>query len=134
MGYLRTIVSLIFFAECLFAGEYVFSYRLSTKDGMVLGEKYHVSPSMVSSRITKHYKVKYCDVIHEAKNEVEFIGEYKDKILDCLFLWGVKLEDESKVVNLQNQSITILSIPATRIYIEYDVELSRIYLLNKKIK
>lgn len=134
MGYLRIIISLFLFTDCLFAREYVFSYRLSAKDSMVLGEKYYVSPSMVSSKLTKHYKGRYCDVIHEAKSEVEFIEKYKDKILECLFSWGVKLEDESKVVNLQNQSMTILSIPATRIYIEYDVELSKIYLLNKKIK
>ncbi len=121
------------FAE---ASEYIFTYRVTVKNGIVLGEKYYFSPSMLSGNLSQKTKnpSKKCEISHEAKTEKDFINRYKEKILECFFNWGIRLEDRSETQNLRGRSVTLLSIPPTRIEVEYANGLTTIYAMMRKKK
>ncbi|CAM2959087.1 hypothetical protein [Helicobacter burdigaliensis] len=113
------------------AREFVFSYRLAIKDGVVLNEDYYFSPVM-QERKSRLSPYKNCEILHEAKSEKEFLKNYKEEILECFFKWGIKLEDRSKATNLVGNFVSVLSIPPTRIYIEFERGIAKIYYLHPK--
>ncbi|MDE5602743.1 MAG: hypothetical protein K2I71_02335 [Helicobacter sp.] len=117
-----------------YASEYLFSYQLSVKNGIVLNEKYYFSPTMIGSKILKKDRNPYkkCEISHLARSEKEFLKDYKEEILECFFTWGIKLEDRTKAQYLQSQSLTFLWIPPMRIQIEFENELVVIYALKNK--
>ncbi|WP_290880095.1 hypothetical protein [Helicobacter sp.] len=124
------------FAALCEASEYIFSYRVAVENGIILNEKYYFSPAMVSAKILNQTKNPYkkCEINHEARNEKALINEYKPKILECFFNWGVRLEDRSEVSNLRGKSMTFLVIPPTRIKIEYASGIAILYALVRQTK
>lgn len=116
------------------ASEYIFSYRIAVKNGIVLNEKYDFSPAMVSANTLKQTKHPYksCEILHDAKSEKALLKDYKAKILECFFNWGVRLEDRSEVHNLRGNSLTFLVIPPTRIKIEYSNGIATLYALVRE--
>lgn len=132
----RVLFGLMCFVMLCEASEYVFSYRVAVKDGIILNEKYYFSPAMVSAKILNQTKNPYkkCEINHEARSEKALINEYKSKILECFFNWGVRLEDRSEVSNLRGKSMTFLVIPPTRIKIEYASGIATLYALVRQTK
>ncbi len=132
----RILLGLICFVVVGEASEYIFSYRIAVKNGVILNEKYYFSPAMVNSKLLDKTKNPYkkCEISHEAKTEKALINDYKAKILECFFQWGVRLEDRSEVSNLQGRSLTFLAIPPTRIKIEYASGIATLYALVNQIK
>nr|WP_317381123.1 hypothetical protein [uncultured Helicobacter sp.] len=130
----RILWGIVFCGLILNATEYLFSYRVAIKNGIILNEKYNFSPAMVSAKMLDRVRNPYkkCEISHEAKNEKEFINNYKEEILECFFGWGVRLEDRSEVQNLQGKSLTLLWIPPSRIKINYENGIATIYALIKE--
>ncbi|MBX7489901.1 hypothetical protein [Helicobacter turcicus] len=130
----RILWGVVFCGLFLSASEYLFSYRVAIRNGIILNEKYNFSPAMVSAKMLDEIRNPYkkCEIPHKAKNEKEFIYGYKEKILECFFGWGVRLEDRSEVRNLQGKSMTLLSIPPSRIKIDYEDGIATIYALIKE--
>ncbi len=128
---LRILFGLMCFVALGEASEYIFSYRVAVENGIILNEKYYFSPAMVSAKILNQTKNPYkkCEISHEARSEKALINEYKPKILECFFNWGVRLEDRSEVSNLRGKSMTFLVIPPTRIKIEYASGIATLYAL-----
>ena len=120
------------------AAEYIFSYRVAIKNGIILNEKYYFSPAMLSANLLDKIKNPYkkCEIVHNSKSEREFLDFAKEEILECFFKWGVKLEDRSKASNYQGEFVSLLSTPAPRIKVEYERGIATIYHLvaNKKEK
>ena len=58
----------------------------------------------------------------------------KEDMLECFFKWGVKLEDRSTASDYKGAYIRFLSIPATRIKIEYESGIAKIYHLMANTK
>lgn len=133
---IRVLFGMLCCALFVEASEYIFSYRVAVKNGILLSEKYYFSPAMVSAKMLDKVQSSYqsCEIAHDAKTEKEFIKAYQNEILACFFSWGVRLEDRSEVRNLQGRSITFLSIPPSRIKIEYASGIATIYafIQNKK--
>ncbi|MDE5592179.1 MAG: hypothetical protein K2I63_04415 [Helicobacter sp.] len=129
----KIIFALLTLGIISYGSEYVFSYHLTVKNSIILKEKYYFSPAMISQQVLQKVKNphKKCTISHLAENEKEFLQDYKDKILECFFYWGVKLEDITKNNNLQSQSITFLNIPATRIVVEFESGIATIYKLKE---
>lgn len=111
------------------ARELIFSYRLAIKDGVILNEDYYFSPIM-QERKRKFSPYRNCEILHEANSENEFLKTYKEEILECFFKWGVRLEDRSKATNLVGNFVSVLSIPPTRIYVEFERGIAKIYYLS----
>ncbi|WP_238699272.1 hypothetical protein [Helicobacter sp. MIT 05-5294] len=132
----RILLGLACFVVLCEASEYIFSYRVAVKDGIVLNEKYYFSPAMVSAKILNQTKNPYkkCEISHEAKSEKVLINDYKIKILECFFQWGVRLEDHSEVSRMRGKSTTFLAIPPTRIRLEYASGIATLYALVKQTK
>ncbi|RDU62969.1 MULTISPECIES: hypothetical protein [Helicobacter] len=136
----RILLGIVYLTAFCEASEYIFSYRVAARNGMLLNEKYYFSPAMVGANILRQTKNPYkkCTISHEAKTEKALLRDYKEKILECFLKWGVRLEDNTQVQNLQGKSITYLAIPPTRIQIEYADGIATIYALthdiNKTIK
>lgn len=130
------ILLILGFWNHAWASEYIFSYRLSVKNGIVSNEKYYFSRAMIHSRDLKYTKnpLRTCEIVHNTKTEKQFLQEYKQDILECFFKWGVKLEDWSKNLNHKNKSTTYLAIPATRIEVLYANEVAVISHLSKEVK
>ena len=101
-----------------------------------MNEKYDFSPSMVSANMLKQTKHPYksCEIAHDAKSEKALLKDYKVRILECFFNWGVRLEDRSEVHNLRGSSLTFLAIPPTRIRIEYGNGIATLYALVREKK
>ncbi len=118
------------------ATEYLFSYRVAVKNGIVLSEKYYFSPAMLSASLLNKIKNPYqkCEIIHDFTSEKEFLDSSKEAILECFFKWGVKLEDRSRAYDYQGDFVSYLSIPATRIKIEYERGIVTIYHLVANTK
>lgn len=133
---LRILFGLVCFVVWCGASEYIFSYRVAVKNGIVLNEKYYFSPAMVSAKLLNKTKNPYrkCEIPHEARNEKDLINDYKAKILECFFEWGVRLEDRSEVSRLQGKSLTFLEIPPTRIRLEYASGIATLYVLINPTK
>ncbi|MCI5968610.1 hypothetical protein [Helicobacter sp.] len=133
---LRILWGIVFCSLSLEALEYLFSYRVAIKNGIILNEKYNFSPAMVSAKMLDKVRSPYrkCEIAHDAKNEKEFIYTHKGEILECFFHWGVRLEDRSEVQNLQGKSLTLLAIPPSRIKIDYENGIATIYALIKEKK
>ncbi|EEO25981.1 hypothetical protein [Helicobacter winghamensis] len=131
---LRILWGIVFCGLSAWASEYLFSYRVVIKNGIVLNEKYNFSPAMVSAKMLDKVRNPYkkCEIPHGTKSEREFLAYYKEEILECFFNWGVRLEDRSEVQNLQGKSLTLLAIPPSRIKIEYENGIATIYALIKK--
>ena len=102
------VLCCVLFAE---ASEYIFSYRVTIANGLMLNEKYNFAPTMLNVSMLDVNPYKTCEIVHSANTEKEFLNAYKSKILECFFQWGVRLEDHSKIYNLQGESLTFLSIP-----------------------
>lgn len=122
---------ILFCSAFLGAAEYLFSYRVAVKDGIVLSEKYYFSPAMLSASLLDKVKNPYqkCEIVHDSRSEREFLDSSKEEILECFFKWGVKLEDRSKAHGYQGSFVSYLSIPATRIKVEYERGIATIYHL-----
>lgn len=131
---LKTLFGIAFLGVFLSASEYLFSYRVAIKNGIILNEKYNFSPAMMNAKMLNRLQNPYkkCEIPHQAKSEREFLRDYKEEILKCFFNWGVRLEDRSKVTNLQGESLSSLSIPPSRIKIDYENGITTIYALMKK--
>lgn len=127
---------MIYFVVWGEASEYIFSYRVAVKNGIILNEKYYFSPSMINANLLKQIKHPYkkCEITHQAKSEKALLNDYKAKILECFFNWGVRLEDRSEVSNLKGKSLTFLAIPPTRIRIEYASGIATLYALVQETK
>lgn len=130
----RILCGILCFMGIINASEYIFSYRIAVKNGIVLNEKYDFSPSMVSANMLKQTKHPYksCEILHDAKSEKALLKDYRAKILECFFNWGVRLEDRSEVRNLRGNSLTFLVIPPTRIKIEYGSGIATLYALVRE--
>ncbi len=126
----------IFLCSFIEASEYIFSYRVAVENGIVLSEKYYFSPAMVNAETLNKVKNPYkqCEIVHNAKSEKEFLRYSKEDILECFFKWGVKLEDRSTASDYKGAYISFLSIPATRIKIEYESGIAKIYHLMANTK
>lgn len=133
---LKILFGILFFAVFLNSAEYIFSYRVAVKNGIILNERYNFSPTMVHRNLLKKAKNPYksCEILHESQNEREFLNKYKEKVLECFFNWGVRLKDESSALNLQAKSLTHLEIPPTRIVLEYEKGVATLYALIRKNK
>ena len=129
----KALWGIVFCGINLWALEYIFSYRVAIKDGVILNEKYHFSPAMVSAKMLDKTKSIYkkCEISHAAESEKDFIAHYKEEILECFFSWGVRLEDHSRVRNLQGEYLTLLHIPASRIELKYESGIAVLYALVK---
>lgn len=115
--------------------EYIFSYRLSVRDGVVLNETYHFVHAMTTPQRSnlerKNAKPQRCQITHQAETEKEFFKDNQEKILECVFIWGVKLEDITQTTNAKATSTTILSIPPTRLRIEFGNEWANITRIRR---
>ncbi|WP_104722548.1 hypothetical protein [Helicobacter mesocricetorum] len=130
----KIIFALFLSSLPFYASEYIFSYQLGVKNGIILKEKYYFSPTMIGAKILKKDKNPYkkCEIPHLARSEKEFLKDYKEEILECFFTWGIKLEDRTETKYLQSQSTTFLWIPPMRIQIEFENGIATIYALKNK--
>ena len=116
-----------------FGSEYIFTYRIATKNGFVISEEYNFSKAMMNSRDFGFFRnaKKSCEIVHQARSERAFLKTYKQEILECFFNWGVKLEDRTKNINNKSISNTYLAIPPTRVEVEYEKGIATIWQLVK---
>ena len=79
----RILCGILCFMGIINASEYIFSYRIAVKNGIILNEKYDFSPSMVSANMLKQTKHPYksCEISHNAKSEKALLKDYKTKMV-----------------------------------------------------
>lgn len=55
----RILLGIVYLTAFCEASEYIFSYRVAARNGMLLNEKYYFSPAMVGANILRQTKNPY---------------------------------------------------------------------------
>lgn len=48
---MQKIIFVLFLSMPFYASEYIFSYQLNVKNGIILKEKYYFSPTMIGAKV-----------------------------------------------------------------------------------
>lgn len=104
----------------LIAEEFIITYKIATRDHVILNETYHVSHAMVSDNWTPADQP--CEIFDERdfNSTKEALHLHKEAVLQCLFGFGVKLRNDGITFNNRSTSVTTLRIPPTQVHIEAD--------------
>ncbi|PAF52044.1 hypothetical protein [Helicobacter sp. 13S00477-4] len=106
--------------------EFLISYKLYVKDGIVQGEKYNISRPIKSRIHSGDYIFDYSCMIDtyigdlvgddSSNYAVEIIlRQKKDAVLDCLYKSGVQIRDDTISNNLSLSAKTLLTLRAKKV-------------------
>lgn len=108
----RTSVCLQIISLSLFGGDYYFTYSLTSKNIVASSEKLQISKKMTPTELkpTKYFEI-YND--KKAKNEKEFVENYKDEIVELILTERVVINSNTKTTDLTAlESSTVRSLPS----------------------
>lgn len=95
-----------------FSKEFIVSYRLFTKNNMLINEKYYVTSPMVLSQRNKIFE---CNIVFKKENiidEKNFLDTHQNEILECLMqrnMFVKSVEENQKGIFFENISYITLS-------------------------
>lgn len=128
---IKIALALLAFGALLAKDEFIITYNLLSKDGVIVNEEFLLSHAMTKSSSPKI--LGECEVLiddDEERSKREILKEKKDEILFCLFTFGVKLESRDIVQDFQSTTTSKLSISPTRVLISFDGDFTKLEIIS----
>jgi len=114
------------------AQEYIFSYRIVVRDGVIIKENYSITRAMVE--LDNKWVLFECEILPKESDLTikEFFKLYQEAMLSCLFGRGIALREDGALQEYRSRSTTTLSIPPTRLLVEFKDDFATIKIIGEK--
>ena len=112
------ILTLSFFLPALHAGEYLVSYRYTVKDAMLYNEQLLISPAMQKCKGKAQHPLVLESIDDKTLHDV--IHKNNERFIDYLHHLGLQVRHTEQTTNMQNSSITVMTLPTTCFKVDFN--------------
>ena len=128
----RNLFLLILLLTPFFGGDqFVFWANFSTKDHVLVGQEFSISPLMVE---LSNVGEEICQIDSKKSNNIstyEYLKSNKEKLLDCFLSNGAKIYDTSINNSMMASTNSHLTIIPIRFKVRINTDFSTIIMLEK---